>query len=72
MQSSHFVNPFGGCQICSQNVDNLATQMFYKDPLMINGLLRTSPKQVIKTRNGHIIAVVLLIMHYWMQICYKY
>ena len=45
MQISHFVDPFGGRQkICSQNVGQLAAQMFYKGPLMIGDLLRTSPK----------------------------
>ena len=45
MQISHFVDPFCGCQkICSQSVGQLVAQMFYKGPLMIDNLLRTSPK----------------------------
>ena len=44
MQITHFANTFDDCQkIRLQNVDQLTAQMFYKGPLMIDNLLRTSP-----------------------------
>ena len=48
MQISYFVNPFGGSRKkAHKNVGQFAAQMFYKGPLMIDDLLRTSPKEVI-------------------------
>ena len=43
-ESHILLDPFGGCRkVCSQNVGQLEAQVFYKGPLMIDDLLRTSP-----------------------------
>ena len=45
MQISHFVNlSVIARKYAHKNVGQLAAQMFYKGPLMIDNLLRTSPK----------------------------
>ena len=45
MQISHFVNPFGDCQkYAHKNMGQLAAQMFYKGPLMIDSVSGTLPK----------------------------
>ena len=62
MQISQFINPFDDCKkACSQKKGKLAA-------IMIDDLLRTLPEMVTWARNGHIKAVVLLFMYYWMQI----
>ena len=54
-----------------KNVSPLAANMLYKSPLMTDDLLRASPEFVTQVSNGHIIAILLLTMCKWMQLCYK-
>ena len=45
MQVSHFINPFViARKYANKNLGQLAAQMFFKGPLMIDSVLRTSQK----------------------------